>query len=194
LVTENTPNIFTIALKLLGITREYKKINEYVKISEVALGTHGYVISRKGAMKLLDKLYGKVNNHIDYCLQRLSSKGEIKVYCASPRLVYQTSTDTNMSTNVKSRHPKIIQEILSNIKVDRHVRANYITTLSIARIGPIHINITSILFLIMGIIMRKNKNLMLYFIILSIPDILYGGDYIVNFMLFMLPKLFTTFF
>lgn len=176
--SENTPNFFTTIMSILGKSREYRKVNDVVFVPEVSLATHAYIVSRKGAEKLLDNLYGKVFNHIDYCIQSLS---DIRVYCARERLAYQTSTDEGKSMNVSSSFPKLVNEILSKIYIDTKVRASYISTLSIARIpGDLNVNIVSVIFLIVGIIAAYNGlyaiEMLIYVILFSIPDILECKD------------------
>lgn len=175
--SDNTPNFFTISMSLLNMSAEYKNINDYVKQPKVALATHAYVISRSGAEKLLKNLDGNIHNHIDYCIQNLYSKGILNNYITKPRLLYQSSTDSNISNNVSNTHPIIINKILSNFYVDDHVRSSYITTLSVLRIGPFNITISSLI-LIAAIVLyitisgqRNYNTLILFLILLSLPDI-----------------------
>jgi hypothetical protein len=120
-------------------------VNDLIKKPNVALANHAYILSRQGANKLLTHLDGKIYNHIDFCMQSLYSKGFINKYVTKPRLVYQSSTDNKPSSNVTTTYPILLNTILSNIYVDDHVRLNYITTLSIAQIGPFHITVSIIL-------------------------------------------------
>ena len=175
--SDNTPNFFTISMSMLNMSAEYKDINDYIKRPQVALATHAYVISRSGAEKLVKNLDGNIHNHIDYCIQNLYSKGILNNYITKPRLLYQSSTDSNISNNVSNTHPIIINKILSNFYVDDHVRSSYITTLSVLRIGSFNITISTLI-LIVGIILyvmmssgRNYNTLILFFILLTLPDI-----------------------
>jgi len=203
--SEGTPNLFTAVMSLFGIADRERRINDKIKQPSVALGTHGCILSRRGAERLLELLGGQVNFHIDFCMQRLASLGKIKVYAASPRIVYQTSTDTCQSENLSlsSNHPLLVTGFFSNFQIDDYVRADYPLRVSIMRVGDtdINLNVISVLFFIAGIIAAYrgiDKTLLAYvFIFLSIPDIVlgFGGDgngiLLVHFILFMLPSLST---
>lgn len=166
-------SFFTAVMTLLCMSNTEKQINNHVKIPSTALGLHAYVISRKGAETLLSHLKGKIYNHLDFCIQDLSSKGLIKTYLTTPRLAYQTSTDSGISTNVSSSHPLLLNNFLSKFEVDKRVRASYISTLSVIRLGDINVNIMSILFLIFGILMYKYdaNTLTILFFLISFKDI-----------------------
>ncbi|NBP16361.1 glycosyltransferase family 25 protein, partial [bacterium] len=49
--SENDPNFFTVVLGMLGMTQTPQRISERIKIPKIALATHAYVLSRKGAEK-----------------------------------------------------------------------------------------------------------------------------------------------
>jgi GR25 family glycosyltransferase involved in LPS biosynthesis len=174
--TENEINTFKFLCGLVGMNSKYKKINDYISIPSTAFATHSYILSRKGAQKLLEYLQGNINNHIDFCIQNLASKNKIKVYVSTPRLAYQTSTDDTASENVSSSHPLIVTKSLNNIYLDKMVRANYLTSVSFARVGSVNINFFSVLFLVLGIIFSfmkvSIKNATIFYLAISILDIL----------------------
>jgi glycosyl transferase family 25 len=174
--SENTPNLFTISMKILGISSEYKYINNHIKKPEVALAAHAYVISRHGAEKLVKYIDGNIHNHIDYCIQTLYSRGILNNYVTIPRLIYQSSTDTTVSNNASNSYPILLNNILSNYYVDKHVKASYITTLSILRLGNFNITISSILLFIIiftFIIFKVDYHyILVWIVLLSLPDFL----------------------
>lgn len=194
---QNETNIFKFLCSLIGMTSKYKKINNYISIPTTAFATHSYILSRKGAQKLIDYLEGNIHNHIDFCIQQLASKNKIKAYVSTPRLAYQTSTDDNASENVSSSHPLILTKSLNNVYVDKMVRANYLTSMSIARLGSININFFSILFLILGIIFSfmkvSIKNATIFYLAISILDIVKlksSNDFKIlffHYLLFIIP-------
>lgn len=171
----NNFNLFEYLCSLIGMTSEHKKINNYISIPKTAFATHSYILSRKGAKKLIENLDGNIHNHIDFCMQELSSKKKINSYVSTPRLAFQTSTDNSVSENVSSNHPVLINNALNKIYVDKMVRANYLTNMSIARIGNININFFSILFLLLGFLfsfMGLNiTNVTLFYLLISLYDI-----------------------
>ncbi len=170
-------NIFSNLMGILGVRRDFQEINDLIIVPKVSLGLHGYVLSRKGAQKLRESISGKLWNHVDYCIQELSSKeaNKLQVYCLKDRLVYQTSTSTLNSSNVGSCHPRVFQELLSHIEVDHGVVASYLTTVAFARLGgSLQVNLTSVMFLIFGIIAAlldiKLHALITFFIVLSVSE------------------------
>lgn len=173
---QNEINIFNFLCSLIGMTSQYKKINEHISVPSAAFATHSYILSRKGAQKLIEYLDGNIHNHIDFCMQQLASKNKIKAYVSTPRLAYQTSTNDSASENVSSNHPLILTKSLNNVYVDKMVKANYLTSMSIARVGNVNVNFFSVLFLILGIIFSfmkvSIKNATIFYLVISILDIL----------------------
>uniref|UniRef100_A0A6C0H7W7 Glycosyl transferase family 25 domain-containing protein n=1 Tax=viral metagenome TaxID=1070528 RepID=A0A6C0H7W7_9ZZZZ len=174
--SENDPNFFTVVLGMLGLTQTPQHVSERIKIPRIALATHAYVLSRKGAEKLIKLLDGKLYNHIDYCIQWLSVNNQINRYVATPRLAYQTSSDGTTSSNISSSHPKLITNLLDKIYLDTRVRASYVSSLSVARMGEQVISVSSLLFLLFGFILAGAKGdintISVIYLIVSLPDIL----------------------
>jgi GR25 family glycosyltransferase involved in LPS biosynthesis len=169
-------NFFTIIFDILQMSNPiFDQINKYISKPKVALGAHAYVLSRKGAEKLVTFLDKNINNHIDYCIQNLASKDLIKTYTVTPRLAYQTSTDTLKSSNSSNLHPFIITKSLSHFYLDKMVRASYIATVSIMQIYNIYITPITLFFFILSCILAffeiSLQNIILYYIIISLPDI-----------------------
>jgi len=171
-------NIFQYAMTLLFNSGSFRKINKYINKPSVALATHSYIVSRKGAKKLIKLLDGNINNHIDFCIQRLNKNKLLNVYNLNSKLIHQTSTDANYyspngSSNVINRHPILLQNILSQIYIDNNVTCDYLFTVSFMKLGPFTFNLTSVLFLLLGIIFYEiNYSLLsLAFFIGSLPDI-----------------------
>jgi GR25 family glycosyltransferase involved in LPS biosynthesis len=205
-VLNNTPNNFDILYlgcffcdknynsftkyvnKNFGKNNEEIIINDYIKIPQIFFGAHSYILSRKGALKLLELLEKNVYYQIDYLILQEFYKDNINVYCTRKRLAYQTSSSNiTASENVYSNHPIILDLMLKSYELDKHVSVNFFKNLSIFRIGNINFNIISILFFIIGIIMllfRKIdiKMLIIIFVIISAYD------------LFMFKDLFMVFF
>ena len=156
--------------------KKSQKITENISIPSLALCAHAYILSRKGATKLLNQLDGKVNNHIDICIQNLVLDNEIESYVTTPRIAYQTSTDDNQSENVSSNYPLIATSILNKIYVDKLFKAQYLFSVSGVRICNFNINMFTTIFFIIGILcMLKGidiKVVTLVFLIISSPDII----------------------
>jgi GR25 family glycosyltransferase involved in LPS biosynthesis len=174
--SENTPNFFTTAMYLLNMRSTYHKINDHICKPQVALAMHSYVISKRGAAKLVKLLNGRIHNHIDYCIQNLYSKGLLNNYITTPRLLYQSSTNRLVSTNVSNMYPILVNKILSNFYLDKYVKTSYITTVSVFRIGNLNFTISTIFIIILSLIFlyveTDINSLLLFIILLSLPDLL----------------------
>jgi len=171
-----------------------KSRNKNIVVPKVALAAHAYIISRKGATLLLSLLDGKLFNHLDICLQTLSTRGLIKTFACKPRLAFQSSTDNVIeSSNAPNSHPVLFNYLLSRFFIDKKVRANYATTCSLVRIGSINLTVSSILIFILGYLSLPLLNLnqlTLYYALLSIPDFLNKADLNVllfHYFLFIIP-------
>lgn len=164
-------NLFVYLMKLLGnISKEFI-VNAFIKHPRVALASHAYILSKGGASKLIDNLDGKIYNHIDFCIQKLSSIGLINRYVTIPRLIYQTSSNLDtVSNNVSNSHPILINNIFSKYNIDKGVKASYITTLSVFRIGSFNITISTILLLILFLFLDI-YNYIILIILISLPEI-----------------------
>ena len=164
-------NLFVYLMKLLGNTSNEFIVNDFIKHPKVALASHAYVLSKNGVKKLIDTLDGKIYNHIDFCIQKLSSDGLINRYVTIPRLIYQTSSNLDtISNNVSNNHPILINNIFSKYDVDKGVKASYITTLSVFRIGSVNITISTILLLVLFLFFNI-YNYIILIILLSLPEI-----------------------
>jgi len=189
--------VFQYAMTILSNAGSFKKINKYINKPSVALATHSYIISRKGAKNLIKLLDGNINNHIDFCIQRLNKNKLLNVYSCNSKLIHQTSTDTCFSdmtgsSNVVNKHPILLQHMLSKIYINTHVTCDYLFTVSFMKLGPFTFNLTSILFLLLGIIFYKNNyiTLSLTFFIFSLPDIISKNvkSVFLHYLLLILPK------
>ena len=190
-------SLWTLLTSAVGIRAPYRRTStqglgstQGLVSPGIALGAHAYVLSRSGAEKLR-ALDGTVHNHIDYCIQLLAKKGKLDRYLILPRVAYQTSTETTRSSNVSSVHPRLVADWLRPHSIDTMVRTNYLLSLSIGRIGRIHLTIFSLLFLLLGLLLRRMplSTLTVLFLLLSIRD-LRGptGPIAVHFVLFLLPS------
>lgn len=146
-------------IRLPGLT-QLTKINYNVYSSSLSLATHAYIISKKGAKKLsLPKI--KLFNHVDVCLQYYSWVGYIKCYVIEPRLFYQTSTCSSVSSNTPNSFPSIVNTILSHFYIDKYVKLSYITTVSCFRIGKFNITPSIILAGVLCMYLLQNKKYLL---------------------------------
>lgn len=188
-------NCLTIPFSFIYNLKNTEIINDYIIKPKVAFATHGYVISKKGAEKLVRYIEKNIDNHIDIMIFKLFNEGKIKLYSLKNRIAYQTSSDTCKSLNTNN-YPYLINNLLSYIKIDEMVNLGYYTSVSFLRLGNFNINAMTILFLIMGIILKTTnvslKNITIGFLLLSIPDLLsfkYIDTIITYYFILIFPSL-----
>ena len=171
----NDLNYLSIPFSFIYKLNNSKIINDYIKKPKVAFALHGYVLSKKGAKKLVKYTEKNIDNHIDVMIFKLYNQGKIKLYSLKNRIVYQTSSDTCKSLNTNN-YPFLINKLLSNIKIDKMVSLSYYFSVSFLRLGNLNINAMTIFFLIVGCIIKmKNiniKKITIGFFLLSLPDLL----------------------
>ena len=159
---------------IINYNNDSKNTN-YFKKSLVSFATHGYIVSKNGAKKLIKYIKGNISNHLDYQIQELIKINLINSYVVNHLLVYQTSTENLLSSNSANNHPYIINNFLSNFYIDNHVRANYPTTLGILRIGNYNFTLFAFIFILCGSLLSiydfNFSQLTIAFFVLSIPDI-----------------------
>ena len=179
-------------------TCKEKIINSYIKQPIDALGLHCYILSKKGAQTLLDKLYGKVYNHIDGCINYIIT---LKKYSVIENIASQTSvTYKTFSNNVtENNHPMILNYISNKIHVAKDIPLKYLLDVKLFKVGTTNINTTSIIFLLIGIILSflkiELKYIIIGFVFLSIQDFIINprNVYIyLNMFLIILPTLLST--
>jgi glycosyl transferase family 25 len=191
---DNNTNLFTIPFSLTMNLKDTEYVNQYIKKPKIAFALHAYTLSRKGAEKLLYFIEGQISYHIDVMIMDLYSKNKINAYSLVNRIAYQTSSDTCNSLNT-ANHPYIINRALSFIHIDKMVRMNYYTSCSIAKIGNFNINVITIVFFILGVILSINKidikTLTIIYLFLSLPDMFiykYINSIIFHYFIFILPS------
>ena len=197
---DNPINFFTLINNGI-INLNAIKINKYVKKPEIALATHGYVLSRKGAKKLISYFDKNISYYIDYTIQYLIRNNNINAYSLNSRIIYQTSTDNTESTTSNNNHPLLITNLLSNYYIDTKVKASYMANLTFMRIANINFSLYSILFLMTGIILSTTKvnyvEITLGYLVLSLPDIYMNSDnnmIKIHYILLIVPYLIITYF
>jgi len=189
-------NCFTIPFSFIYKLNNSEIINDHIKKPKIAFALHGYVLSKKGAKKLIKYTEKNINNHIDVMIFKLYNQGKINIYSLKNRIVFQTSSDTCNSLNTNN-YPFIINKLLSPIKIDKMISLSYYTSVSFLRIGNFNINTMTILFFIIGIILKNNniniKNITVAFLILSLPDLVsfkYIDVIIIYYFILILPSLY----
>lgn len=157
------------------------KINTFIKKPSVVLATHAYIITRKGARKMIQLLKQKINNHIDWCIQYLHSQNKIQVYAITKDHIVQTSPE-NVSENSTNIHPFIVYKLFRNIDVEKHLPLSYVSTVSIVQFGSYTFTSMSLWSIIIGLVLAATvdvsvAHLTIAFLIISLPDLMLKTGY-----------------
>jgi GR25 family glycosyltransferase involved in LPS biosynthesis len=146
-------------------------------------GFHGYIISKKGAQKILNS---KTNFHIDIDIMQLN----LNAYAFHPVLVESGDNKSNLSSDF----PPLLNSVLTKIPVTHqvnHKSLSFIFSENLIQIGYLQINALMVGILIIGLLFPINyyymlfiwliieflvsfdtTNTIIYFNILSIPFII----------------------
>lgn len=140
---------YPLAKLFIGNPQKVMKINENVFIPSLPLALHGYILSRKGAIYLFNKLKeDKIYSHID--AQILSYN--IPRYAVSPQLVYQKNIDIETSNNTDNiNYPILLNKGLS-YKDSDGVPMDYKMNIGIYEYCGYQINGITLLFFLIGIL------------------------------------------
>jgi GR25 family glycosyltransferase involved in LPS biosynthesis len=193
----NKINFYTVMGTTVNlINLNAKNTNQYINKPSIAGATHAYILSRAGAKKLLHNVKHKISYHLDVMLQTLIRDNVINAYGLNKRIVYQTSTDNTMSTNISTYHPSLINDVISNYYLDTKVKASYLTTVNLIRIGNTNFTFFSVVFLLLGIVLGTT-DLDIYlitciFITISIKDLYLdpiNSMILIHYLLLIIPFL-----
>lgn len=117
-------------------------------------GFHGYIISKKGAQKILNS---KTNFHIDIDIMQLN----LNAYAFHPVLVESGDNKSNLSSDF----PPLLSSVLSKIPVtnqNNHKSLNFIFNENLIQIGSLQINALMFVVLLIGLIFPLNYYYILY--------------------------------
>lgn len=138
-----------------------------VFVPERFAGTHCYVISRKGAAKLL-RVLPRVQGHIDMYMDQ----PEVRLYAVSPDLAFQR--DMSASTIASFSFPKTLLPVLERVKDDKNVSVAYSLSAPIGQIAGMHINTWSLVFALFGL--AGGTRLAPYVAIFMLVELALGAD------------------
>lgn len=197
---QSRSNIWTYCMFYTSWLKPFKQINPHIVRPSVAMALHGYVVSRKGAAKLLELFDHNIWNHVDGMIQARTLIGSLTTYASCPRIAFQTSTDSVMvkSSNVTNQHPWILHKALSYVHFDEHVRFHYLTSFSVYQVFGIIITIMSLLMFLGGLLAAAYHVSLLWltigFVCLSLPDLLRPTwSILFHYFLVLAPTLFVCF-
>lgn len=143
--------------KILLPNIKKRRDNKYSFTPEAPVGFHCYVISRKCAKSLLDKM-NKVDYHVDASF--LSHANNFNVYSSSKNLAFQYSNSDN-STQTGS-FPIILNKILDNVKCNKQISYSYY--MSAPTFGVYKYNVNTYLLILLGIALFLPKEYLMNYI------------------------------
>jgi GR25 family glycosyltransferase involved in LPS biosynthesis len=144
-----------------------RDINEYFYKQIFISQTIGYIITLKGAEKILKYIY-KVSYHIDFQIFMTSLFTDLDVISVKERLIYQTFETSN---NLNDRnYPLIIDNLLMNNKL------NYFYKLVFLSIKSLEININVIIIFLLGFYLFPYGFILLILEYLYKPNDLFLGN------------------
>lgn len=161
-----------------------------IKIPSIALATHAYMVSRKGAEKLVSLLENKVNDHLDIFIQTQVCKGLLDVYAFSERIAFQTSTYNTLSNNNSNSQIILLEYALSKLEVDMFITAKYNLGCHLMSIGNTSISLVNVVYLLLGFYLNGKIDIPManvIFLILSSNNLLNIPQVVINYYMFMIP-------
>lgn len=101
------------------------KVNDEVVKSYLFIGTHFYIVSRKGATKILDSIGNDHSNHIDI---RISQVKDIIIYSATKPFGHAALTGLCTDSNIVNGGTSVKKELclLDNIRISESRTIGYI--------------------------------------------------------------------
>lgn len=123
--------------------------NNQLKRSDFQMGTHCYILSKKGAKALLNFFETKIDNHIDVQIQRLNATKRINVYKTYPLLAFQSS-----SKGDQTMFPKLLNSVFANIEIEKGVSVPFCFSMPAFEILSYSVTMYTAIFILLGIGMR----------------------------------------
>lgn len=126
------------------------------------LALHAYILSSKGAQKLLNYFQKeKLTNHIDQ--QMLQYYKNMGVYASEPKIINQRFTDALRSNN-SEKYPYIFTKISSTVKF-KNVDAGYLMGIARYEIGRVPLCGWVALFILLGMLFTNLESMTAFFLL-----------------------------
>ena len=153
---------------------DIKEVNDWIIKPQCFFQTHAYVVSKNGAKRLIELIDGYIYQHIDFTINSFYLKDQLKIYAVKDRIAFQTSFVEN-STNVSSKYPIVLNNLISTIYLDVGLPLSYVANVDAISLGFLNVNLIMIVTLFLGIILSILNVDILYttlaVVLFSIPDI-----------------------
>jgi len=153
--SSDKPNTMMCTLQSLFLKEIPKKKHDgthtFVPLSPV--GFHCYVVSQKGARKLLEHL-DKASYHVDVEFLKVADK--FKVYATKKQLGVQFSTTENSTLN-EYKFPKLVNNALDNVKDHDGIAYSYYFGSPVIMVSFFPVNLYFILFIAIALVCSRNS-------------------------------------
>lgn len=147
---DNEYSITRVFSDLIFPKKDFKRLNENVYIPSHPLGLHSYLISPRGAKKLLKLINGNIKTHVD--IQINFNANDLNLYAIEPKLAY-AKTEIESSSNTLI-YPVTLNKSLSKYHDRFKVPYSYYTSVTYAKILGLELNIFVTLVLLLTIVIK----------------------------------------
>lgn len=173
--------------------KDWKKISEHVFVPKFALGLHCYIVSRAGALKLLELSEGKVSGHIDFQIQVFADK--LNMYALHPTLAFQDRKQA-ISTIATGAFPVLPMKLFDRIQLNEGLTLAYFLSCPTMQIGAYTVNAISIILFAVGLYFALMPRYLPLFLkimaIVMLPDLFVSGhilSLLVSIFLVVAPRM-----
>jgi hypothetical protein len=176
---DGSPSIFEMYGKLRGLGYEHRKVNSEVYVPTYPMGLHAYVLTRRGALKLLTG-YGRdggVREAVDVQVLRYG----LRAYAAVTKLARQFRS-LDVSTIVEATFPRSLNYILDAVRVDEETTLAYVMTDPVCHFGGRAVSPWTITFALLAWILAARG-----VDVLTVGLLFYAGDYLAALLLTYRP-------
>lgn len=147
LFCEDVSIVGDLSLSLMNLRGKSKNISEKLWIPPYALGTHCYLVSRRGLHKLL-RLSKNLNESIDIHMNRLLKKGELNGYALKSPIASQKNLANHSS--ISDQFPSKANKFLDNYYLAKNVGLGYGLSFPLWRHGNLNVNGWTAIFFLAG--------------------------------------------
>jgi GR25 family glycosyltransferase involved in LPS biosynthesis len=137
-----------LSLYALKNTRS-RTVSARLWISPYTFGAHSYVVSSKGARKLIS-LFDKVEGSVDVRMNDLVSSGLLHAYV--PKILLARQKVSSDVSSIAEKVPRVLNRKLDNILLAPDVSLAYGLSYPLGKIGGFTVNAWSALFFVLGIV------------------------------------------
>ena len=148
-------NILDLPSKIVAgsSVKTHRKINEHIFVPSAPLALHGYIITPDAARKLVSRIGGNIETHID--MQLLKNSDDLNVYAMSPKLINQ-DIDTDASLNAES-YPISINKVAADVVDKDKFPLSYRLSVNYLNILGFDINTYLIIFIVLASVLGPER-------------------------------------